>query len=724
MPSNNLDQGRKFITTEPLVSEIQEGEQKVWQGIKNSFSERNCIGYWRYPLFSQVGERRREPDILIADQLLGVTVIKVVPFTIDQIAAIEQDYWEIKINNTSEYLNPTEEIQTQLRAMIAQCDREKHLWRQVSGRAMIALPFITQEQWQQKNFDQLVNVPSLIFANQLGEVSLIERIQKLEPLIPGVDLDEQQWQLLLGIIGGITVLRKPPRVKVGHNPKSRASVLDGLQESIHELDWQQEHIGKEIAPGLQRIRGIAGSGKTVLLCQKAAHMHLKHPDWDIALVFFTRTLYELMITSVDQWLRHFSNGEVQYNPKTNDKLRILHAWGGKYQPGLYSEICKEHGVQAKTARDIRERQPNRALAELCKRLLEENPIQPCFDAILIDEGQDLVTEDEGKYQDKQAIYWLAYQALRPVDPEDTQQRRLVWAYDEAQSLDSLKIPTAKELFGDNLSNLLSQGSQYAGGIKKSEIMRRCYRTPGSILTIAHAVGMGLMRPQGMLTGITRADEWRAIGYEVEGKFTPGHKITLHRPSENSPNPIEQLWGQPVLEFKTYSSRQAELEALTEKILHNVIEDDLKLSRDILVVILGAGSDAWELENKVASFLVEQGIKIYIPTALELDEISPQWPNKDPDRFWMDGGLTISRIPRAKGQEAEMVYVVGLDQVARNEADVRLRNQLFVALTRARGWVSVSGVGDYPLYAEMEQAIESGDTFTFTYQRPLKRDIGE
>ena len=48
----------------------------------------------------------------------------------------------------------------------------------------------------------------------------------------------------------------------------------------------------QIPPGPQRIRGIAGSGKTRLLCQKAAWMHKEHPDWDIAYVFFTQALYD------------------------------------------------------------------------------------------------------------------------------------------------------------------------------------------------------------------------------------------------------------------------------------------------------------------------------------------------------------------------------------------------------------------------------------------------
>ena len=159
-------------------------------------------------------------------------------------------------------------------------------------------------------------------------------------------------------------------------------------------------------------------------------------------------------------------------------------------------------------------------------------------------------------------------------------------------------------------------------------------------------------------------------------------------------------------------------------MHNILHDDLKPSRDILVIILGSNSEAVELENQVASLLIEQGVDIYIPTALELNELKPQWPHVDNDRFWMEGGVTITRVPRAKGNEADMVYVVGFDHVARNESEVSLRNQLFVALTRSRGWVSLSGVGDYPMYEEMQQVIESGDTFTFTYKRPLKRDIGE
>jgi superfamily I DNA and RNA helicase len=111
--------------------------------------------------------------------------------------------------------------------------------------------------------------------------------------------------------------------------------------------------------------------------------------------------------------------------------------------------------------------------------------------------------------------------------------------------------------------------------------------------------------------------------------------------------------------------------------------------------------------------MEHGIDIYIPSSLELNDTNPKWPNINRDLFWYDGGVTISRIDRTKGNEADMVYLVGLDNIAKNESDTKLRNQLFVALTRSRGWVDISGIGDYPFYEEVNKVIAQGNTFTFT-----------
>jgi superfamily I DNA and RNA helicase len=718
------EQSSKFIITEALTTE----QQGVWNTIRGAFTERNCIAYWQYPIFSQVGEVRKEPDILIIDRELGLVAIQILPVTISQIVAINDEIWQLQNFETAE-VKPHQLVEHQLRALIAYSDREPAIWRKVSARGIVALPHITQEQWQERGFQQLANSQNILFQNQLdletgNFTSLQNYISQTSPIIPGENLEDKDWQLLLSVMSGTAVLRKPQH-NVTSNGKSRSNIINGLRDKLYDIDLQQEHIGKEIPPGMQRIRGIAGSGKTVLLCQKAAHMHLKHPEWDIALVFFSRSLYDQMINLVDKWLRRFSGGELQYNPQTNTKLRVLHAWGAKEQPGLYGIICDRLGQRRQTVTDVEEKQPHQALAQLCKRLQEEVKIEPMFDAILIDEGQDLVCDENFKFGDKQPIYWLAYQALRPVSEEQPQEKRLIWAYDEAQSLDNLIVPTAREVFGDELSDILNKQPQYPGGIKRSHIMRKCYRTPGQILIAAHAIGMGLLRQGGMLSGITNKKHWESIGYEVEGDFRKlGQEITIHRPAKYSPNPIAEIWGEPLLDFTTYSSRQEELTALSEKILHNIVHDGLNPSRDILVLILGTVAEARDLETQVAEFLIQQGIDIYIPSAPKNNTINFPWQASQPNRFWHDGSVTISRLPRAKGNEADMVYVVGLDYIAHNESNVTLRNQLFVAMTRTKGWLNLTGVGNYPIYEEINKVITACDTLKFVYNRPPKRDISE
>ena len=68
----------------------------------------------------------------------------------------------------------------------------------------------------------------------------------------------------------------------------------------------------------------------------------------------------------------------------------------------------------------------------------------------------------------------------------------------------------------------------------------------------------------------------------------------------------------------------------------------------------------------------------------------------------------------------MVYVVGLDQVAAREDHIPLRNQLFVRISRSRGWVRLSGAGMRgPRADEIRRVLATGDTLRFTYRSPRR-----
>ncbi len=750
MMGDAQSQDRKFITTEPLFQAGEQAEYKVWKVICQTWAKRDCIAYWRYPIFSKLGRFRKEPDILIVDAELGLIIIEVKSITIDQILNITGHCWELQEFYTTQ-ANPYQQAEHQLFALLDYCNLEEILHQKVPSRVLVALPRILQSQWQYRGFNLLPSSPPILFQEDLGcqlslnsqPPSLIEAIQKAPLVTRGEELSEEQWRVLKGVISGTSLFRPPSRrfvfSQTDHLETSltRSAVLAIVRQRISELDLQQEQIAKVIPPGPQRIRGIAGSGKTVLLCQKVAQMHLKHPEWDLVLVFFSRSLYEPILQQVDQWLRRFSCNQIGYDPQ-NSKLKVLHAWGSKDQPGFYRTICQSAGVWSQSVQQTTRLKANEALAEACCHLLKSATIPTIFDAVLIDEGQDFMVDEDLKFEGKQPFYWMAYQALRPVNLQEgnsseTPQKRLIWAYDEVQSLESLKVPTASELFGDELGQLVT--GEYGNGIQKTEIMSRCYRIPAPILTAAHGIGLGLLRPQGLLTGMKWAEDWQTMGYQVilpnlesneksplNSPFKLGETITLHRSESNSPNPVAALWKKPVIEFEAYHSRSEELTALSDRILYNLKIDGLRPSREILVIVLGMGWEAIQLETYIANFLIQQGIDIFIPGTPDCNIIKPSYHNQNANQFWCEGGVTISRIHRAKGHEADMVYIVGLEQIATAENNLNFRNQLFVAMTRSRGWLRLSGLGSYPLYEELGRVIESGNTLTFRLLFSPPRDI--
>jgi len=507
-----------------------------------------------------------------------------------------------------------------------------------------------------------------------------------------------------------------PVIAVCDEPLSYTFSL--VESSLKISDLKLHKMAQKIPDGPQRIRGVAGSGKTTLLCQMAAYMHTQHPEWDIAFVFFTRSLYQEIEEKVKQSIAQFGGVWNQ------NKLLILHAWGGRTQAGLYSTICGRHGVLPKTPGTLGKTfAPVEGLAFSCQQLLKNTTLHPIFDAILIDEGQDLIVDNnEVLYEGKQPIYWLAHQSLRPIDNASPNTKRLIWAYDEYQSMSSMKIPTAQELFGDSAEfNNIFFGN-YKNGLKKSVIMKKCCRTPGPILIAAHAIGMGLLRPDGMIAGPTTQEEWRALGYEINGTFKPNTTITLTRPGENSRNIIGKIFpDRDLIDFHTFNSKEEEYLFVARAIKKNIEQDFLDPSRQILVISLAKGE--WVLK-KIASVLTQEGINYYIAAAPDMNLSNYYNQQKKPNQFRMDYAVTLSQVIRAKGNESDVVYVTDLDRVARQEQSVQLRNLIFTALTRTRGFVNLTGTDNYPMYDEIREIIKEKNTIKFAFMgKPkISRDI--
>ncbi len=99
-------------------------------------------------------------------------------------------------------------------------------------------------------------------------------------------------------------------------------------------------------------------------------------------------------------------------------------------------------------------------------------------------------------------------------------------------------------------------------------------------------------------------------------------------------------------------------------------------------------------------------------------------------FVETGCVTLATVHKAKGNEAYMVYVVGIDALF-SFPGVRARNMVFSAMTRAKAWLRISGIdaGAKTFVDELNKAKSNLPYLEFVYPseadiKLMKRDLQE
>lgn len=130
------------------------------------------------------------------------------------------------------------------------------------------------------------------------------------------------YRMTLSAIESLSSIRKSRSKREVQRSDSRGAKLKRLEDSIATLDHRQHKAVLETVEGVQRIRGLAGSGKTIVLALKAAYLHTQYPDWRIAVTFHTRSLKA-------QFQRLITNFCIEQSGEEPDwsKIRVINAWG-------------------------------------------------------------------------------------------------------------------------------------------------------------------------------------------------------------------------------------------------------------------------------------------------------------------------------------------------------------------------------------------------------------
>jgi len=471
------------------------------------------------------------------------------------------------------------------------------------------------------------------------------------------EVPDDFFRPLCAAIQRVTNIQPIKRRATVQKAKSRGAVLKTIEREVANLDEWQRKAAIETPDGPQRVRGLAGSGKTVVLALKAAYLHTQHPEWDIAVTFYTRSLSQQFKDLIERFTLEHSGDKPDW-----DKLRILNSWGSSGSPGIYSIIASSLNVPPFDLAAARAKYGRRnTFARMCGEMLTYADKTPpeLFDAVLIDEAQDLPME-----------------FLRLVHAATRAPKRIIWAYDELQNLSNTDMVPVDELFRGKVSI-----ANNPNAAQQDIVLPICYRNTPWALTLAHAIGFGLYRKAGLVQLFDELDLWTDIGYHVEaGALRFGSDVALRRRDDSYPEFFNNLLQRDdAIISQRFKSTTEQYEYVAAEIEKNIMEDELDPD-DIMIILpdaYRAPSEYHEIERSLSRRKIQS----------HLAGVSSQR-----DVFTVSGSVAVTGIFRAKGNEAPMVYVVNADYCAFGMEMISLRNRLFTAITRSRAWVRIFGTG--------------------------------
>jgi superfamily I DNA and RNA helicase len=657
MQKNILSQGfYDDHASQQLVRFLEENEQRL--GITNS------VLYYNFPIFKNIDEDIQYPSLMLICPYHGIFI-----FQCDNRASRELNLDKI------EYID--DELSQIYSFIFSKLIKNKNIRKDRSSllidiNAAIYAPNINSRTLDLEN-ELIINDSEIITAlNQVRNESAI--------------LDEILNEIIAVLEGSKGIIKPKERHISENQSNTKGGILGALEKEIANFDKRQKYAALTQLEGPQRIRGLAGSGKTIVLTMKAALIHLRNPDAIILYTFYTKSLYSYIKRLITRFYRQHEDSDPDWK-----KVHILHGWGGSSVKGVYYQTCSQNNVQPISFREAKNRLVD-PFDFVCQDLLakKNGRLDKVYDYVLMDEAQDF----------KPSFYQLCRQIVR----NDC----LVWGYDELQNILNVKIQSTIETFknekygyeGIDLAKLQEQYPQIDNDI----VLAKCYRSSREILVLAHAIGFGIYNST-IIQMLENKEHWSDLGYEViQGDCKEGDHMIIQRPLKNSPLTIsEKQKPEELIRYYTASGMTDEVNWVCNSI-QNDIENEKLNPEDILVVCID-DKYARKYFARISENLRERDIKSNNVLA---DIYATE--------FFMEGCVTLSTVYRAKGNEAAIVYVIGVDTFA-SEKDSRIaRNKLFTAFTRTKAWLVVTGANELAeiLFEEIRAALSKIPNLEFIY----------
>ncbi|MCL2661197.1 MAG: hypothetical protein FWD64_11875 [Acidobacteriaceae bacterium] len=614
-----------------------------------------------------IEKNARPADVLVLHPVLGAFFVEVKGWVIRDIVRIDAGTIFREVKGDVQPFNPWQQAQDAAGQLKNATSKVVNA-RKLSAREVphfdwiVALPNISQANWTDREYDESLNNCEVLFSEELSDpVRLRDKLTEYIARKAGYRLPFSRDQLnhVREALGSSEIIRSRKNRTVLGKPERIGARIASLEVTGKRLSEEQMDIIRSEFDGRpQLIRGVAGSGKSIVLIKNLAHLIDRTvntaqlsfgtpPAKRFLVVCFNHALIPYLRNLFDMSYRELT---LQNEPPSCVDMYILNQMLYKHSDKYHEHPgpLKYQNVQQGMNREIALNycaQIDR-LAQTAPQILED--IQ--YDTIYVDEGQDLFDEE----------FVLLLKFLK-TDPS-TGLKNIVIFYDDAQNLYGRPRPTWGRL-----------GIEVTG---RTRVMKKCFRNTKQIVEFAFNLLLGKKAETTVKTrGFADVETLKENGLVRE--LSDRWEVNF----------AERIGDTPTVTL--FGTREKEKEWIEANVLRLITDEGVR-PEDILLV--SAYAKTYE---SVADHLKErcESIKRVIKPYGEIKN------NPDKDRYIFENGcLTLATVKAAKGYDSPIVFLMGVDSFTESVED---RAQFYVGATRAKVCLFVTGIRGQGLAEEAE-----------------------
>jgi hypothetical protein len=339
------------------------GERKVFEALRDHLPE-------DYLVYYNISVKGRYPDFIVVGPDLGVVALEVKDWRLESIAQVTGDGVVLHENGAERtFKNPVQQAREYiLRAVNMLKTRPllmngEHLcfgW----GHGVI-FPFLSKKDIENPSLfgpslAEALGPGIILSGHDLASDQLLPHLRRLIPdWVPPL---EPMNVLQIDEIRGVLY----PEIRIGWGYTDT--------EIVQVMDREQERLARTLGEGHYLVRGVAGSGKTVILISRARHLRSRYPDWRILVLCYNRVL------------ANYLREAIGHDPQL--EVFNYHSWCWRELETAGIPIPEQP-----TSREARDTYWDQTIPQLLLKAYEDGYLKSSvFQAILVDEGQDFADD--------------------------------------------------------------------------------------------------------------------------------------------------------------------------------------------------------------------------------------------------------------------------------------------------------------------------------------------